>query len=134
MQNRNKVYLDKHNQLYFNPGNIGTLAIKANTEKFMEIQTREVYYGDYGPTPNYAILEPEKFFHGLRFWINPTAGSLAPHFLQTCSSKRGYLLPTTDFVSNVEHTIRYTDAPFRLTPEVLNEAVMQRRFPRYLKY
>lgn len=126
--NKGFKYVDKDNKLFFDAGTTGMIAISANTEKFMTIQTYETYTGQYGPAPKYNILEPEKFNHGIKLWVNPTAGSTAPHFFNAYTGKRGVLLPQLDLVKNVEEYVRYTDAGYNLTADQLYNAVVDLRY------
>lgn len=126
--NKGFKYVDKDNNLFFNAGTTGMIAISANTEKFMTIQTYETYNGQYGPAPKYNILEPDKFQHGIKFWVNPTAGATAPHFFNEYTGKRGILLPQLTLVKDIEQYFRYTDACQKLSPQQLYDVVVDLRY------
>lgn len=127
---RGGVYYDSDGKLLFNRGTVGILTIYANSEHFMEISTFERYTGKQGPAPLYEILTPKDFKHGVRIWVNPTAGATVPFLHAKITSRRGFLDYQSDFARKVEQFFRFTDGAQQLTNQELRHAVENLRYPK----
>ena len=107
-------------ELLYSVGNVGRLEIFVDNVPFIDLQTYTHYNGSFKQP-----LQPKYVVRYLKTWINPTSRGYDYLQMMSFEHKAGHIMPCA-YTNKLDDLIRYTDAGYHLTSEMLNHAIKQR--------